>query len=167
MKLKNKEIRLLSQAETNDSVYLFGQRFPLLKCVDFKCQTKYTLKLYFVPPYIAQKIKSNEEAFIAELEAKSAELKTNFKLLYAYISNWFKFKLYDKVNKLDPFSSFEVKHMFAGYLEQLKPSCSSKTLGNHFIDFLWHVCTKLNCLDAQNLYLFDPKTGKIKLQLNN
>jgi hypothetical protein len=62
------------------------------------------------------------------------------------VTNIIKFNLYDKDNRRDAFSSFEMRHIFASYFQGFGDASppadqpSENLLGYHFIEFMKHLC---------------------------
>ena len=60
------------------------------------------MRLIFCKPDELAQVKSEEHNFYSEVDVK----------VFGYITNWAKFRLYDKKNKKDAFSTYELKKLF-------------------------------------------------------
>lgn len=127
---KYKDIRLCTQNEEENKtcMWLTDQKLPLIKCLDFNYQQHYKIRIIIVPhKHLFDELVDRENQFYQKLEENPS-----FKPLYAYITNWFKLKLYSKSKDFDPFGAYEIQQVFAEYLDQKIEA----NIGFHLKEFL-------------------------------
>ena len=96
--------------ENQQSMWIEDVKCPILNCLDVDFQTKYKIRLIFVPTLpILERIIESETSFFQEIAEIKVKNDLNLKILYAYIFNWLKMNLYNTGKEFDPIGAFEMK----------------------------------------------------------
>jgi len=118
------ELRLYKQcfSDKGDKMTINENEALVMRCQDYKTHAMYSINLIVLGgdgSKELEEIKQQEAEFVKQVLGFEKVLnfsKGHLLKLFAFIANWFKLKLYDKKREFDPFSTFEIKHMYLSFL---------------------------------------------------